>query len=139
MGETSNTDKRIERVWGILKQHSTLEPNQKACDKIQGASSHDSRRKAEIVRYTILGAEVVDERIRRPRSCIFRHVLQKFMNLSKILALIGRCALDELFPGVGVRQTCRPKTVEDLVLGFNGGDHRSIDRSTDELLHLRLC
>lgn len=130
---------KVRTSMGILKQPSVLKPNQNARDKIQGASSHDSRRKAEIVRDTILGAEIVDERIRRPRSCIFRHILQKFMNLSKILALIGRCTLDELFPGVGVGQTCRPETVEDLVLGFDGGDHRSVDRSTDELLHLRLC
>lgn len=61
------------------------------------------------------------------------------MNLSKILALIEGRTLDELFPGVGVGQTCSPKTVEDLVLGFDSGDHGSIDGSADEFLHLRLC
>lgn len=125
---------------GILKQHCAMKPKSKTpVTKGQRATADESRCGAEVVRNTVLGAEVVDERIPRSRSGVFGHVLQKLMDLSKVLALVGRCNLDEFFPSVGVRQPCRPETIEDLVLRFDGGDHWSVDGSADELLHLGLC
>lgn len=75
MRRPSKTGKKIRTSMGYLKTVLCLESKSKRPCRSRGATSHSSRCWAEIICDTVLGAEVVDERIRRPWSCVLRHVL----------------------------------------------------------------
>ena len=81
-----------------------------------------SRRLPQIIRDTRLRPEIIHNGRRVPRRRILRHGSEEVLQLTEVLALTRRRALDEFLPRFRVREAGIDYAIEDVVLGFNGDD-----------------
>ena len=107
--------------WNILGR-SALVPHTRTKEDYNIDHAITSRRLPQIIRDTRLGTEIIDNGRRISRHRILRHGSEEVLQLTEVLALARRSALDEFFPRFGVREAGVDYAVEDVVLGFDGDD-----------------
>lgn len=71
---------------------------------------------------TRLRPEIIHNRRRNPRRALLGHRLEQILQLTQVLALARRGALDEALPGVRVGEAGVGDAVEDVVFGLDGDD-----------------